>query len=145
VALLRHHAGRRLAGEEEAPHVDLERQVEVGLGDQLGRVGRAEAGVVDEDVEPAERGQRPGDGFVDLAGIAYVHRHGERLAPHRRDLLHQVVRCPRHPQAKHHVSAGVRHRERDLPTEATRGPGDKSDLPVEIEPGEHGHAVSKVL
>ena len=42
VALADHHPTGGLAGEEQALDVDVHRQVEVGLGDVLGRVRRAE-------------------------------------------------------------------------------------------------------
>ena len=54
-----HAAPDRLADEEEALDVDAEGEVEVGLGGILGRrLGRAQAGVVDEDVDAPEASRR---------------------------------------------------------------------------------------
>ena len=69
-ALADHHAARRLAREEEALDVDVDRQVEVGLGDVLGGVLRAEPGVVDEDVEPPEAVDDRVDRRRDLVEVA---------------------------------------------------------------------------
>jgi hypothetical protein len=73
-ALLDHHPAGGLAGEEGALDVDVHGQVEVGLGDVLGRVGRAETRVVHQDVEPAEPAHGGVDRRADPVQVADVHR-----------------------------------------------------------------------
>ena len=66
-AVADHHAAHRLADEERPLQVHGQRAIEVRLGDGLGRVGRTDAGVVDQDVDAAERALRLGDRRLDLA------------------------------------------------------------------------------
>ena len=84
------HAPHRLAREEEALHVRVEREVVVGLVHVLGGVLRAEPGVVDEHVDPSEGVDDGPHRPVDLGDVQDVHLDPHGAASHRGDLGFQV-------------------------------------------------------
>ena len=101
-ALRPHQARGGLAGEEEPAQVDLEDCVPVVLADLVGRLAHVQAGAVDEDVEPPERGVRVGDHGLHAGDRADVD--GERAGvgagcAQRRGLALQPLRRAR-PRAR---------------------------------------------
>jgi hypothetical protein len=115
VPLADHHPASGLAGEIDAFDVDVEGEVEVGLVDVFGEVRGAEAGVVDEDVEPAELGCHAVHGGRDLVEPAYVHRDPQRTSAHRADLPLEVLGRRWIEESKCHVGPRVGERESDCP------------------------------
>ena len=71
-----------LAHEKRALHVDVEGEVEVGFGRVDGRVGRAEPGIVDEDVDATELGHRLRRPRGDLVQVEHVHLEPDGSAAH---------------------------------------------------------------
>ena len=70
-------AGAR--GGERPAHVDLMHEIEA-LHRRIARAGQADgAGVVDQDVDPAEAFDGAGDRLLDLALVAYVDGTGQRV------------------------------------------------------------------
>ncbi len=83
-ALVDHHP-RRLAGDEERAlghHVVL--QVPVALGGLEQRLGDRQPGVVDDEVDAAERQRRRRERRGDLLGRRDIHRHGDGAVRCRR-------------------------------------------------------------
>ena len=71
-ALVDHRPRRRLGDEEAALGHHVVLQVPVGLGRVQQRLGDRQAGVVDDEIEPAEGEQRGIDGGTDLLRVADV-------------------------------------------------------------------------
>ena len=71
---------RRLAAEEHAIHVDAEGRVPVGLRELGDRPEPAEAGVVHQEVEAAERRHRVGHHASGRLAIAHVRDDGGAAA-----------------------------------------------------------------
>ena len=135
VPLADHHPASGLAGEIDALDVDVERQIEVGFVDVLGEIRGAEAGVVDEDVEPPELGCHTVDGRRDLVELADVHRDPQRAPAHRADLGLEVLGRGWIEEAESHVGPGVGEGERDCPAQAAGGSGDERGLARQVEAG----------
>jgi hypothetical protein len=118
--------------------------------------------VVDEDVDGPELADGSLDGRVDLLPLRHVAAHGERVPPHRSDLLDRLFRshetlCPGSGResaeavgvlgelgldqdvGNRHVGARASERQRVGATEAARAAGDESDLPREIDLDGHRH------
>ena len=84
---------RRLGDPEQRVDVGLEGGVELLGRDAEKRLLRLlVAGVVDEDVEAAEPGDRVGDQLLAERFVADVARQGHRLAAGRLDQLHDLAR-----------------------------------------------------
>ena len=88
VALGDHLVGRRLGAEEDALQVDVLDPVPQLLGHRQELVEWADAGVIDEDVEAAEGGDRLGDHRLDLGLDRDIGRDGDGLSSLRRDRGH---------------------------------------------------------
>ena len=101
-----HHPRCGLAAQEEALEHDAVHAVPLFLGDILGGTAGGHAGVVDEDVEPAETRHQIGDHGIDGLAVTHVHGVGERRTPDRR-------RSQRRPQGR--WSGRLRQRPRSHP------------------------------
>ena len=71
---------RGLRGDEDAADVDVDDAVEFIERGFFERLGDGRAGVVDEDVEPAEVGDGLVDGGFTAVGIGGVGLNGDRLS-----------------------------------------------------------------
>ena len=69
-----------LRREEQAEHVEIELLVKVLGGHVLERRELVDAGVVDQDVEPAERLLRLGEEPLDVGLLGHVRLHRDGLA-----------------------------------------------------------------
>ena len=92
-----HELGRRLGGEERALEVHAEDEVVVLLADVDERLADLDPGVVDEDVEAAERRVRIAHELLGLRGHADVRAQRDRLPAHLLDLRRdgRALRPPR--------------------------------------------------
>ena len=90
-ALPHHHAGDRLAGKERALHVHGAREIEILLGDFLGRVLWTESRVVDEGVDAAEARDNRIDRGGDCAEVGDVHLQRARRDGRAPDLVRQIA------------------------------------------------------
>jgi hypothetical protein len=67
--------------QQEAEDVEVEMLVKVVFGDLVERGELVRPGVVDEDIEPAERPLRFGKEALDIRALRHVALHGDRAAP----------------------------------------------------------------
>jgi hypothetical protein len=132
-ALADHGAADGLADEEGAFEIDRTREVEISLGHVLGSVLRAQAGVVDKDVDRTGCRKRLVDGVCNLVELRHVHLHADGTATEPLDLAGDPRRTRSIAQAKHDICAGVGKGERDRLAEAACGAGDEGDAAAEIE------------
>ncbi len=109
-----HMRERRPARSHRRHQIDRNAGLPPGLG-----IGRAEArGVVDEDVDPAQRLGRAGDIGGDLPGIGEVAHRGMRLDPGRSDRQAGVFERLGAARADRHRRAGSGETERDRPPDS---------------------------
>ena len=100
----------------------------------------ARAGVVDEDVEPAELGDGAPDDLLGLAGVADVPAEAERPDAEPSGELRGCLLAPLCPAAaEHEVGAELGERLRELQPEPARAAGDQGDLAGEVEQGADVH------
>ena len=121
-------------------------QVEIGLGDVLRKVLGAEADIVDQHVDAAERLVRLCNRFAHAGKVGEIHLDGQSAPPEGFDLGRQRFPVGRLADADDHVGAGTRTAQRTGAADAARGAGDQHDLAVQIEPGGcfHGHCLSSL-
>src|SRR5581483_7664932 len=136
-------AERLLRHDERAAEVHGEHLVPVGVGDPV-EVGRlVDAGVVHEDVDPAERPGERLEAGAHARAVADVERRRRRGAAGRADLLDHGRRRGRlrHPgDADGRALGGARARDR--PPDAAAGARD--DDPPSVEPPPPAHATRRL-
>ena len=71
----------------------------------MGALGVRHPGVVDQDVDRAERGLAGGDRGDQRIGIGCVHLHRQRLATSGPDLVGQGLKPVEPPRGQHHRCA----------------------------------------
>ena len=111
----------------------------VSLG---GRHRGADAGVVDQHVDPAELRHRRVDERLALVGVGDVGGHGEHPAAGVADQLGGLLEAVGPAGAEHHVGAGLGQPLRERDPEAAGGAGDDRDLAVQPEHVVDSHAVN---
>ena len=94
-ALFVHLAQRRARGEERAVEMDCQHLLPFREFEFVDRRHDLDAGIADEDVDAAERGDRLRHAGFDFGFTRDIHRHAERLAADFRDLRRGSVRHPR--------------------------------------------------
>lgn len=115
-----------LGGEEQALHVRVHHQVVVLFG-HVPEIGMAlHAGVVDQDVQTAQRLHRALDQLGGRAGGADVGWHVDRAAAQRLDLLDEFARAAIGLAAvEHDVGALAGEAQRDRGADALGAAGDE--------------------
>jgi hypothetical protein len=124
-----------LGGEEGAVEMDGEHLLPLGEWKVLDWMHDLDAGIGDEDVDPAKGLDRLLDPFIDLVLLGDVHADADRgflvaqlLRGLRRDIGFQV--------GDRDAAAGLDKTLGDAMTDAARGAGNERNLAVEL----HGHA-----
>src|SRR5690606_25012718 len=121
------HAGDDGAGEEERPaNVRLDdRPPALGVGLPQRHLGVDDAGVVHEQVDPAELGLGARDGLLDGGAVGNVRGEGD--GPHARgaDLLGRPLEQAGVPGEERDVEAGLRQADRERAPDPPRGAGDE--------------------
>jgi hypothetical protein len=79
--------GSRLRGDERGPHIDRPQPVRLLHRHLIQRPCGEDAGVIDQNIEPAEEGNGPVDGRGHSLGIGIVGPQDQRPAAIRVDLL----------------------------------------------------------
>ena len=132
----------RLGGEEHGAEIDVEHAVELGrVGDsEPGAIG--DAGVVDQDVQAAQRVGRGVDGRFDGFKVGEVQRHDVRAAAEGLDLCGECVEPGLVPRSHGHVRPGLGQRERNGPPNATAGARHKGAAVVQAESVENRHGLA---
>ena len=87
-------------------HVEVERPLEEPGARVHERAGHGAAGVVDDDVDAAELGHRPGDDVFDGFVVVDVARDHERAPAEAADLLGDRVELLLGARREHDVGAG---------------------------------------
>ena len=131
-----------LADEEGRLDVEVDRQVEVGLARVLRPRLDAAADIVDENVDPAEFGDRLVDRGVGLVQLQRVHLERQRPPPHGRDLGGEAGIGGGIAEPEGDVGAGIGERKRDGAAETAGSAGDEGGLAAKIEAGQFRHDVS---
>ncbi len=144
-----HLAGhRRNVDDEAAPARDHARQRQARGVDQRQHVGAEEilhrrhrqvfgpypqplTGIVDEDIEAPEGLLRDTDQAFDLAVVAYIGRHDERLAAGRAQFHRQLLQGVNGAGGQHHAGAFAAEPARQLATDAAGRAGDDHNLILE--------------
>ena len=106
---------------------------------RLRRILRRDPGVVHQDVDSSESGQRLIDGGGDLRQIADVHLERERRAAQRAHGLDDLAAGGGVTQAKRNVGAGISQRQSCGSPEPLAGAGDEGYLVGQIEAGKVRH------
>ena len=104
------------------------------------RVGGADAGVVDEDVDAPELLDGGVDERLAVLGLGDVGGDRDRAAARRLDELLGLLELLDAPRAERDVGAGLSQRLGERHPEAGRGAGDDRDLVVQPEPVQDSHA-----
>ena len=130
-----------LADEEGRLDVEVDRQVEVGLGHVLRQRLDAAADIVDENVDPAEFGDRLVDRGVGLVQLQRVHLERQRPPPHRPISEARPASAAGIAEPEGDVGAGIGERKRDGAAETAGSAGDEGGLAAEIEAGQFRHDV----
>jgi hypothetical protein len=120
-----------LAEAESGVEVDVEDVAPVALGKLEKRSAANNAGVVNEDVGAAKRGDGVGDNFFRGSGLSHIDRDGNCLATECGDLARNRGGVAAGNQRD--IGAGFRERERHSCAQASRGSGDDGDASVEPE------------
>ena len=129
--------------------IDLEDVVPVVVAMRGGRLAADQPGVVDQDVDPAERGERLGHQAIGRRAIGEIGGDGDRAAAG--PLGNRVGGSRRRPftRVQHDVGAGAGQRDRHAGAESARRAGHERDPAVEPEaierhrrPAGGGHAGS---
>ena len=115
----------------------------LGAGIHERRRNRA-AGVVDQDVQPAELGRGSRDGGLELPELEGVGRDDKRPAAALDDLRRDRFEVRNRPGGERDVRARIGERERDRGADAFAGAGHQRDLAVEAEPIEHRHRAELI-
>ena len=102
--------------------------------------GGADAGVVDEHVDAAERLHRGVDERLAVLGLGDVGGDGDRLPARLLDELLRLLQLLDPPGAERHVRARLGERLGERHAEPRRGPRHDRDLAVQLEPVEYAHA-----
>ena len=123
----------RLGRQQDAEHVDVEETVVVFLGHLLDGCEFVYAGIVDQDVELAERAHRRLDQPMSLGCLGDVPLHGDGLASVRRDRSDDGVRASLARRIVDHDGCAVlRQRLGDGRADTLRGTGDDRDLTLKL-------------
>ena len=137
-----HHPAAGLGHPVAAVEVDVDDRAEL-LGRLVGGRHRgADAGVVDQHVDPAELRHRRVDERLALVGVGDVGGHGEHLAAGVPDQLRGLLEAVGPPGAEHHVGPGLGQPLRERDAEPAGGAGDDGDLAVQPEHVVDSHAVN---
>src|SRR5439155_15690670 len=141
-AARQHVSCDRLRDEERAAQVRVEHEVPVGPRD-IGRLlAHVAAGVVDEDVDLAERLVRGVRHLPDAGFIVHIQRQRNGAASHRFDLALKRAQRFERPAGDRHIGAGVCERSRERLPEAAAGARDDRDAPAQIEKGAQGCRIT---
>jgi hypothetical protein len=105
-------------------------------------VARADADVVDQDVEARERPVEGGEHRRDLARVAEVAAHGDAAPPERLDLPRRPGRPRLVDVADEKIGTRARQFERDGVPDPAPGPGDEGDAPAQVKPIDGHHPPS---
>src|SRR6476620_4979393 len=120
-----------LGGEEGAVEMDGEHLLPLGEGKVLDRMHDLDAGIGDENVDPAKGLDRLLDPFVDLVLLGDVHANADRSF-----LIAQLLRGLRRDigfaVGDRDAAAGLDETLGDAMTDAARGAGNESNLAVEL-------------
>lgn len=130
---LLHHLGGGLRAEEGALEVGVEDAVPQRLIDVEGRAGLFDAGIIDEDVEPAQRLGRGSYTLAAGADVGNIHRDGNAAG----NLREGFVETGLGSRADRHTGAGLRQADGDGLADAATGAGHQGSLAVEAETGQH--------
>ena len=95
--------------------------------------GRADAGVVDEHVDPAELRHRLVDQALALLGVGHVGRDRVHAAAGRAHRVGDALELLDPAGAEHDVGAGLGEAVGERDAQPARGTGDDDDLVVEAE------------
>ena len=119
-------------------------------GSRVAGRGRADAGVVDEHVDPSELGHRGVDERLALLGVGDVGGDRDDAAPGVAYELRGLLEPVDPSGAERHVGPGLGQGLGERDAEAAGGAGHDRDLAVEAEQVEHGaarvaHAVDPSL
>ena len=109
-----------------------------------GRVGGADAGVVDEDVDAPELLHRGVDERLAVLGLGDVGGDGDRLAPRLLDELLGLLELLHAPRPERDVGPRLGQRLGERHAEPRRRPRHDRHLVVQPEPVQHAHARSPV-
>ena len=130
---------RRLAAEEHSAEVDVEQAVEFGRIVDLEARAVGGSGVVDEQVQSAERFGRRVDGRLYGFQVAEVQRNDVRSAAEGLDLDGQFIQPHFVARGQRHVRAGLGQREGNGPPDAAAGAGYKGAAAIKAEAIGDGH------
>jgi hypothetical protein len=139
VLLLDHLAAHRLAHEEGALEIDRHREVEIGFSVILGGIFGTQAGVVHQDVDPAEAIDCSLYRAFDLIELGHVHLKLEHLAAHALDLARQLLPGLYVAQTQDDVGACVGERLGNAMAQAARSASDERHLSAQVEARKLAH------
>ena len=126
---LAHVAHGSLRGHKHRAHVHVERVVEIGEGKAVDLARHRHAGVVDEDVEAAQRARGRVDGLREGGGVCTVGTQRQGLAAGRFNSRHQRLRGGFGAAVgEGHGRSVARQALDDGGADATRAAGDKGHL-----------------
>ena len=128
-----HASGDRLRGEERALEVGVQDLVPIGLGLLEHRLGDRDAGVVDQDVERAERALDLVQRALDRGALGHIERDARRATARRSDLPAELLELVRLARGEADRGAAVGQRASKAPAEALRGAGHQGDAAAEVE------------
>jgi len=145
-AFLANHDFRgSLSGKERCLHVDCERRVEFFLRDVDGEIREATAGVVDENVQPAEMCGGAVNTAGDLIQVGNIHLQGKRAAAHGFDFAGEIASGADVAQTERDVGSRMSKRERNGPAQPTCGARDQSHLPGKVKFWKFDHRSSSMF
>ncbi len=107
---------------DRAGQVGRDDVVDLVVGQLLGRAEQAVAGVIDDDVDPPELGERPGDDRLDAGHVDYVEGRGPELVT---VLAGQVIDRSGLPDRAGYPVAALEQLLGQVPAEAAVDPGDE--------------------
>ena len=128
-----HRLRGELAHQERLDDVELHRPLEEALRGHHRRAGAGAAGVVDQDVEPAERRDRRVDEPLAVLLDEDVGDDRDAAPAGLLDAGDDLVEVRLGARADDDVGARLGERDRDAATDPLAAAGDDGDLPVELE------------
>jgi hypothetical protein len=130
----------RLGTAEDAQQIGVEHALPQLFGDQIELGGRdgpphaGRAGVVDQEVEPAERADRPFDHRLAPAGLAHIAGRCDHLEAGCAELLHRLgPACVARQVVDRDLGAEAGQHRRRGETDAGGRAGDQRRLAIQIE------------
>jgi len=119
-------------GEKRAVQMDREHLLPLGEGELLDRMHDLDAGIADEDVDAAERGDRRRNARVDRLFAAHVHGYTDGLAARRANLRCRGFRRRLVEVGDGHLGALAGERHRNLLADAAGPAGDDCRFVLEL-------------